>query len=431
MPNSNQYSSNSNSNVPNHARLMKRGISVVCLCLGLWYLSSLRDGVQYWVIYHSSSPNERVFQGARSTLSTNDERGPANGRCEIVAPSGAVVASFVAIAGGSDNGWHAQVRYNGFGRAPTFTVDVPKNAPVGVGYRISTASYLWPQSSARFDVVARGSTLDSSSASLFGPQAAPTAMPVPLRLADLTIRNLNDKAYLGSELYGDDAEDQTAEQVAVSSKAAVYLIKIQNKSDREARFKVGVEADGPGWTGHYFDAPVRGRDISSEVGSWAGWQTPLLPVGGHMVLRVEISRGDPASVAATTLLRVSDLSGVALDAVRATVSMQSIARVEVTVDQGKTWETATARGVRVPESTVVGFRAIKKIATLPWPTEPFKPEWHTPETTHVGNDVWIQGSVSEDTVIVAQCGNAVETKIHVIPDNLVKPRVKNLLLITP
>ena len=367
-----------------------------------------------------------IAQGTRATFSTTDLRGPANGRCEIVAPNGAVVASFVSIAGGSDNGWSAQVHSNGLGQAPIFTVDVPENAPVGANYCISTASYVWPQSSARFDV-ARGSTPLASSSSPSGPLAAPIA----LRLADLTIRNLNDKAYLGSELYGDEAEDQTAEQVAVTDKAAVYLIKVQNKSDSHARFKISVEAAGLGWTGHYFDAPVRGREISSELGSKAGWQTPLLPVGGHIVLRVEISRGNTASVAATTLLRVSNLSGVALDAVRATVSMQSIARVEVTVDQGKTWRTATASGVRVPESTVVGFRAIKKIATLPWPNEPFKPQWHTAETFYVGNDVWIQGTVGEDTVVVAQCGNAIETKIHVIPDNLVKPQVKNLLLITP
>lgn len=352
-----------------------------------------------------------VLQGTSQTLWPDGVRGPANGRCEIVAPNGAVVASFVSIAGGSDNGWHAQVNYQGWDMTPFFTVDVPKNTPVGENYRISTARYLWPQSSARFAVVASSA---EAAASPFVP--VPAAPPKPVGQADAVIRNSGETQYLGGEFYGDDGVKQTVEQVALVNRPAVYLIMVQNQGTEAASFKITATGVGPGWTGNYFAAPVRGRDISREVGSEKGWQTPLLPVDGHIILRVEIRRGDAAAVAATTLVRVLDAGGEIRDAVRATISMQSIARVEVTVDGGKTWKTATLRGVTVPQATVVGFRAIKKEPTLPWPTEPFKPQWYTPEAIDAGSEVWMRSETNAGTSVTAQCGNSIETKIHIAPN---------------
>ncbi len=394
---------------------------------GLVIFFALLGGfVAWWLsfqmpLHESSILNTRVSQGGRATFQSSFLRGPANGRCEIVAPNGAVVASFVSIIGGSDNGWRARVNSNGFGQSPTFTVEAPENAQVGEGYRISTARYLWPQSSARFDVTAK----NAPAISPFVPQMASKPMAlVPLRQsgvrirnnADLMIRNFGDEEYLGRELYGEEADEQTAQQVAVSGKTAVYLIRVQNKSIEEATFQINAEGVGTGWTTRYFDTPVGGREISREISRPNGWRTPLLTVGGHLVLRVEISRRDAASVAASTFLRVSNAGDLTLDAVRATASRQSIARLEFTVDGGKNWQTATEHGVSVSKSAMVGLRAIKRNPTLPWPNEPLKPEWHTAEATRVGAELWIQGDENEDAVVTAQCGNAIETKIHLAPE---------------
>ncbi len=418
---------------PNHNGFSLRNCAllyllVVCGSGALW-LALVPRGFE---IPASNGVNFSIVAGQSAGVEATNFQGPANGRCEIVAPNGAVVASFVSVAGGHDNGWGARVQYTGWNNRPRFIIDAPKNAPAGYNYRISTAALWWPQSSALFNVISNDASVVSSAPLTVPPSvpAVPPASPhaggrvvTAVRQGDLTIRNagntVQSKEILGKDLYGDVAEDQTAEQVAVSGEKSIYRVDIHNQSDVSAMFKLEAEVtqSSPNSAAiHFFDAASGGNDITDAIYSFSGWSTPLLPANQRFVVRVEID-GNFANVAATTLLHLKNQSGVFLDSVRATASRQSIARVEVSVNQGKTWKVATQNGVTVPESTVVGFRVVKKDKNLPWPNDPLKPEWHTQETTYMGESTWLQGDAGAENFVTAQCGNAITTKFRVTRDN--------------
>jgi fibronectin type 3 domain-containing protein len=245
----------------------------------------------------------------------------------------------------------------------------------------------------------------------------------------------------GANIFNLTAAQQTAGKATFLHNSVRFEAKIRNTGTTGETYVIKAPAATPtqdGWTVKYYDlgGVTEGADeetaageITAQVTGESGWELSL-PAGAEAARRILIvmtPSGDNALDSKAVLLKAVPrfASGNADegDAVKALAEMQSIGLVEWTVDQGESWHPANGTGAQnapaVVQNTVVGFRASRGNASLPWPDLPdYKPVWTVSgmasgEQTHIGDSVWVHfPTVSSQAVTVAaECGNQVAATV--------------------
>ena len=128
--------------------------------------------------------------------------------------------------------------------------------------------------------------------------------PLPLR-PDLLIRlgSEADALFAGGNIYGVTGQNQTKIQEVVPGATAVYVIALENDSDRPDQFRLTGIGSRLGWTFRYFDAASGGTDITGPV-TTSGWMSPVLAPGGSVQLRFEVVAGSTVAPGSQASLRV-------------------------------------------------------------------------------------------------------------------------------
>jgi len=276
------------------------------------------------------------------------------------------------------------------------------------------------------------------------PEVTPTPEPTPVvARPDVMIRKANETQYLGDGVYHAAGAGQTKAQVVVPETAAVFSVKVQNDAAAATSLKVTGTGDGDGWTVKYLDAPQNGNDITASVAG-EGWMTPALEPQAFHELWVEVKSGGAVSQTTKEVLvsAVSTDDVVVVDAVKATTSIQKLAKIQFSLDGGATWlDTIGANGPVVPtvvEKSVVGFRAIKANPDVPWPGMPgYMPLWKRGAETMTGETIWWQFPIATPPgtpaqIVTGECGDQASVAVRVRPayDVMLQPD-KGLILAGP
>jgi Tol biopolymer transport system component len=106
---------------------------------------------------------------------------------------------------------------------------------------------------------------------------------------DLLIRSLGETADAGDDIYN-DASGQTKAQEVSEDSPAIYLLTLQNDGDYIEALRLTTPASAANWTLKAFDAATGGTEITAAV-TGAGWTSAMLPAGGAVTVRVEITPG--------------------------------------------------------------------------------------------------------------------------------------------
>jgi hypothetical protein len=154
---------------------------------------------------------------------------------------------------------------------------------------------------------------------------------------DLMVRNLEESAFAGDNIFNTTGENQSRMQQGGAGKKFTYLLRIQNDSDGTDTLLVKQDATSVaslGWTVKYYDSPTGGYDITGMITSAAGWVLAARQPGSVRDIRVEVTANTtvPADAMANLLLTVSSLGDPAkVDAVLCTAKKLKLTSVSFIV----------------------------------------------------------------------------------------------------
>jgi hypothetical protein len=149
---------------------------------------------------------------------------------------------------------------------------------------------------------------------------------------DALIKNADELAYIGDNVYNLDGQHQTKEQGIAAGETAVYWIKIQNDVEgRQSQDNITVRGDNDtlGWTLAYVDIQ-EGSDITQAV-TTTGWATGMLEEHDERQIKLEVTAPGDGSLGDSIAILVSVQSqndGSARDAVLAITSISGSTGVE-------------------------------------------------------------------------------------------------------
>ncbi len=104
---------------------------------------------------------------------------------------------------------------------------------------------------------------------------------------DLAIRNSDETASIGDNIYNPTGTDQAKSQSVSPGMTATYVVTVQNDGTAPEPITLTGPAGGAGWVVRYFDAPTGGGDITTAV-TGSGWLVGLGP-GAAREFRVELT----------------------------------------------------------------------------------------------------------------------------------------------
>lgn len=140
-----------------------------------------------------------------------------------------------------------------------------------------------------------------------------------VRKTDLAIRNADEDAYIGNNVYNATGVGQSKAQSTEAGVPVTYVFRIQNDGNLSDTFTVSGPASGAGWTVKYYS--VSG-DITGAV-TGAGWSTGALAPGAVKTLWAVVKSstavaGDAQHV--LVLTAISQADGTESDIAKATTT---------------------------------------------------------------------------------------------------------------
>jgi hypothetical protein len=103
---------------------------------------------------------------------------------------------------------------------------------------------------------------------------------------DVMIRNRNETAFLGDNLYTNNGVGQTKCQGVRNGIKAVYVIRVQNDGTRQDSYRVRGTPGATNWIVRYF---VGSKEVTAQVCSAPGWSTGELAPAATRGLRAEVT----------------------------------------------------------------------------------------------------------------------------------------------
>ena len=330
------------------------------------------------------------------------------------APQGWTVHYFDALTGGNDI--TAEVTGNGY---TNDLQDLPPGTLVPFRIELEPGTNI-PNNTAQ-DVQVTVSSSDPSPAyvadiitlHMVGEVWKPDAL---VRLAPVEGTADEDTPFVGNDLYDPNDPNQTLSTLNVPGQSQTYQVQAQNDGATDTPLAIQMPAPPAGWTVHVYDALVGGNDITAQVLSANGWNTPSLRPNETYEVRVEVA---PSLTTFTgTTLSVNVIGGSVVDTVKIACLVQSIAGIQYSVDNGDMWQDVTGGSITVQQYDVVIFRAVKGDPTVEWPKEPYKPEWKQYEGTYYGDTVWLHfpevtPAGGDGVEVSVECGNSLSVHVHV------------------
>ena len=207
---------------------------------------------------------------------------------------------------------------------------------------------------------------------------------------DGMVRKTGEASYAGNDVYNTTGDWQSKNRTVKQLSKALYQAQIQNDGTAKDRFLVTGDAGGANWTVKYVQ---NGTDITGAV-TGSGWETPLLAVGGSLVIDLEVTplAGALGGAAKTVRLTTTSRSASEVDVVRTKTTCQ-IARKPDLAIRAKS------------SSTYTGDNIYNTTATNQTVTKYGSPGWLMVYVLRLQND----GNVKEPFLITAQTSGTAMT----------------------
>ncbi len=232
---------------------------------------------------------------------------------------------------------------------------------------------------------------------------------------------------VGAGVLNDDAR-QTLSPVLLPGQTHTFLAHIKNTGQSAATFSVNFH--GPlsstgaatvwkpaGWTA---TAVLQGTTTSilAALQSASGWTTPSLDPGKEAVVRLSLTSPTSAAPPAGSF-RMGARNGGKTDAVLGEAGVQSIAKLQWSVDNVTWTDVGATTLVQAGQTDVIGVRAVKRDPALEWPsTNPLGPSWTFHNDTFSGEAVWLHAddlTTGDSEDATATLGETLRLKIKVVP----------------